>query len=220
MNISKGLGAAALFAVFVAGCSGAMPEPTSKETTGVAQQAAKTCVQNVLCIQGDHWDSTLCMCVPNTCISADDGPCGGFTSNPCTCGDGLVCVPNPIPDIPGTCEVDRCCPIGWDMYQCNEENGSKGYNCHNPALGCPSSLACGGGCDIEVTHRCQAVCDPIVCPAGETWDPTRCACIQPCSTAADCTGPLPGVCKICANGTTGCAHFACLDNACEVVYCE
>ena len=40
-----------------------------------------TCVDTVLCIQGDHWDSTLCQCVPNP-------PPPG----PCPCATGQLCV--------------------------------------------------------------------------------------------------------------------------------
>jgi hypothetical protein len=181
------------------------------------------CVDNVLCIVGDHWDPTLCKCVPDAdagvCISSEDGPCGGFTTHPCTCAPGLTCVPNRIPDIPGTCQPARCCPASWDMYSCKEENGSAGLNCHNPLLGCASSLTCGGGCDFEVTGRCP-VCDPLVCPAGETWNPVVCKCEPPaCATAADCTGPLPDLCMQCPSGGTGCAHWTCVAGTCEVAYC-
>jgi hypothetical protein len=138
------------------------------------------CIQNVLCIRGDHFDRTLCKCVPDAdagaCISQEDGPCGGFIQNACQCAAGLVCVPNRIPDLPGTCEPARCCPLGWDMYACTEENGSGGFNCHNPLLACPSSLSCGGGCDFQVQGQCP-VCDPIRCPAGETFDRTLCQCV-------------------------------------------
>jgi hypothetical protein len=156
---------------------------------------------------------------PAVCVSQEDGPCGGFTQNPCVCATGLVCKPNPIPDIPGTCEPNRCCPVGWDMYKCNEENGTTGLNCHNPKLACASSLVCGAGCDFEVTGRCP-VCDPLVCPAGEHWDSTQCKCVPGCSTAADCSGPLPDLCMVCDGGGNGCAHWACVAGACQVAYCQ
>jgi hypothetical protein len=155
------------------------------------------------------------------CVSQEDGPCGGFTTNPCTCAQGLACKPNRIPDIPGTCEPTRCCPAGWDMYKCNEENGTTGLNCHNPLLACASSLTCGGGCDLEVSGRCP-VCDPIACPAGERWDSSLCKCVSGCATAADCSGPLPTLCKVCSPGSTGsgCAHWACVAGSCQVAYCN
>jgi len=155
---------------------------------------------------------------PSTCISQEDGPCGGFTQNPCTCAPGLKCVPNRIPDIPGTCEPARCCPAGWDMYSCREENGGTGLNCHNPRLACPSSLICGVGCDFEVTGVCP-VCDPVVCPQGQTWDSALCKCVG-CVTAADCTGPLPALCEVCTNGQEACAHWACIAGVCEIAICQ
>lgn len=156
---------------------------------------------------------------PSACISGEDGPCGGFTTHPCTCAPGLICKPNRIPDIPGTCQPNRCCPVGWNMYRCNEEDGTTGLNCHNPKLGCASSLTCGTGCDFEVSGRCP-VCDPIRCPVGERWDSALCKCVPGCTTAADCSGPLPALCKICEKGGTGCAHWACSANKCEIAYCQ
>ncbi len=153
------------------------------------------------------------------CLSQEDGPCGGFTQNPCTCAPGLVCEPNRIPDIPGTCEPARCCPVGWDMYTCNEENGSTGLNCHNPELGCASSLVCGAGCDFQVRGRCP-VCDPLVCPAGSRWDVSLCKWVPGCATGSDCSGPLPALCMVCDGGGSGCAHWACMAGVCEVAYCQ
>jgi hypothetical protein len=134
------------------------------------------CLDSILCIRGTHWDAAQCQCLPDACISQEDGPCGGFTKNPCRCAPGLVCVPNRLLDLPGTCEPDRCCPLGWDMYACKEENGSLGLNCHNPQLGCLSSSTCGGGCDVEVTHRCPVFCDPIPCGPGRVFDKSLCGC--------------------------------------------
>jgi hypothetical protein len=203
----------------VSACDG----PPAAEPAAARQQAAAItaphCVQNVLCVKGSHWDPIVCKCVPDLCVSAEDGPCGGFTTHPCSCAPGLTCVPNRIPDVPGTCQPARCCPVTWDMYQCKEENGGSGFNCHDPSRACPSSAVCGGGCDFEVSGRCP-VCDPLVCPAGQVWDSVRCKCIQPCETATDCTGLLPALCRTCVDGAAGCAHWVCRAGACEVAYCK
>lgn len=197
------------------------------ESTPVAGEPAalsvrpRKCTQNVLCIVGDHWDPVRCKCVsdaPPVCISQEDGPCGGFTQNPCRCAPGLKCVPNRIPDIPGTCEPARCCPTGWTMYSCQEENGGSGFNCHNPQTGCPSSSICGQGCDMEVSGVCP-VCDPIACPAGQVFSSTLCRCVG-CNTAADCTGALPQLCEVCDDGSSACAHFACVNKSCQVAICN
>jgi hypothetical protein len=90
--------------------------------------------------------------------------------------------------------ASRCCPAGFSMYSCQEPDGGKGFNCHNPQLGCASSLTCGGGCDFEVVGRCP-VCDPLVCPTGQTFDRTLCRCVpspvdagtvQACTNDAQC----------------------------------
>jgi hypothetical protein len=48
-----------------------------------------------------------------------------------------------------------CCPANWLMYPCTYADGGTGQACHNPALGCASSLTCGEGCDRVVTGRCD-----------------------------------------------------------------
>jgi hypothetical protein len=48
----------------------------------------------------------------------------------------------------------RCCPPSWLMLACTYTDGGVGLNCHNPALKCPSSTACGEGCDFVVAGRC------------------------------------------------------------------
>jgi hypothetical protein len=63
-------------------------DPTLCECVPPADAA---CVDNVLCIQGDHWDSTLCRCVPDgaTCKKAAD--CKGPLPQYClVCSDGTA----------------------------------------------------------------------------------------------------------------------------------
>jgi hypothetical protein len=215
----------AIVSGWLVACSAVDPESAGSQSQSLAASDAGVCIQSVLCVNGDHFDSVLCRCVPGdagaaACISKEDGPCGGFTQNPCKCAADLVCVPNRIPDVPGTCEPRRCCPVGWDMFTCNEENGSTGLNCHDPRLACASSLRCGAGCDFQVTARCP-MCDPVVCPSGETFDSKLCKCIPSgCKTAADCTGPLPQLCQVCADGGSACAHWSCVAGRCQVALCQ
>ena len=74
--------------------------PTADRTCGWIQVSCPaTCVENVLCIQGDHWDSALCQCVPNPPPPAQ-----------CPCASGQLCVTQiggpAIPAAPpGQCEV-------------------------------------------------------------------------------------------------------------------
>jgi len=56
--------------------------PSADGTCGWTQvKCPPTCVDTVLCIQGDHWDSTLCQCVPNS-----------PPPSPCPCTAGQICV--------------------------------------------------------------------------------------------------------------------------------
>ena len=146
----------------------------AEASSGVSDSGSPgdACVDNVLCLLGSHWDPTVCKCVPGACVSQEGGPCGGFTSNPCTCASSLVCVNNPIPDIPGTCGR-------------------------------------------------RAVCDPIPCGVGQTWDTALCECSPPaCTTGADCTGPLPQTCVVCGDwGGNACAHWGCSVGMCLIEYC-
>jgi Antistasin family len=54
----------------------------------------------------------------------------------------------------GAVDGGACCPTGWDLYSCTYPDGGAGSACHNPQLGCASSLTCGQGCDGVVTGRC------------------------------------------------------------------
>jgi hypothetical protein len=40
-----------------------------------------------------------------------------------------------------------------------------------------------------------------------------------CEVASDCKGLLPMYCRVCANGKTACAHFACESGKCKVETC-
>jgi hypothetical protein len=153
-----------------------------------------------------------------------------------------------------------CCPTGFDLYACHEASGAAGFACHNPALGCASSLTCGQGCDPQVSGRCQCVqtgacivgyhpdptlckcvpnedagtvppvdakpacVDNVLCIQGDHFDTTICGCVpnkspNTCNNATDCTGALPALCQLCADGGTGCAHFTCVAGQCQVAYC-
>ncbi len=54
----------------------------------------------------------------------------------------------------GGSDAGKCCPVGYDLYSCSLNAGGTAQACHNPALGCPSSLTCGVGCDYITTGRC------------------------------------------------------------------
>jgi len=91
-----------------------------------------------------------------TCVSVDFDwpPAGGSTSVTGVIGevtDGEV-----ADDGGAIAEGGTCCPASWLMYACTFPDGGSGQACHNPAMGCASSLMCGEGCDRVVTGRCDA----------------------------------------------------------------
>lgn len=73
----------------------------------------------------------------------------------------------------------------------------------------------------------QPTCvDNVLCIQGDRFDTTLCECVPDtspttpsCMTATDCTGALPALCQLCADGSAGCAHFTCVAGQCQVAYC-
>jgi hypothetical protein len=76
-----------------------------------------------------------------------------------------------------------CCPANYDLYSCTFPDGGSGFACHNPAMGCASSLTCGQGCDPVVTDRCGGHSD-----AGSDGGPTT---LQWWNTCGDPVCRLP-----------------------------
>src|SRR5579884_1541876 len=102
------LAVAILGSSFVACAGDRGPDTTSSTST---PQSTTACPLAVPCPEGSALNPATCQCAPaadaGACVSGEDGPCGGFTTHPCRCAHRLVCVPNRIPDLPGTCERRR-----------------------------------------------------------------------------------------------------------------
>ena len=107
------------------------------------------CVQNVLCIKGDHWDRQLCKCVPDACVSQEGGPCGGFVAHPCTCAPGLECVSSGIPDVGGTCKASGGCATASD---CKGPLPQLCEKCQDGTSVCAHWICAAGRCE---TALCQ-----------------------------------------------------------------
>jgi hypothetical protein len=126
-----------------------------QNTDGGSLYADGGCVQTVLCTQWAHWDPTRCQCVVNPPDAAGDGRSDSAEA-------GRIDAPEAGPrDAERTDSADgaptdagACCPVTWSMYQCQFPDGGTGLACHNPAMGCASSLTCGQGCDPVVSGRC------------------------------------------------------------------
>jgi len=79
-----------------------------------------------------------------------------------------------------------CCPTNFSLYSCQHENGTSGMACHNPALGCASSLVCGNGCDPEVSGLCECV-QNVLCVIGSHFDHNLCKCVPDATADAGAT---------------------------------
>jgi hypothetical protein len=170
------------------------PTPKAPATGGSATGGSTTprtttigtgpCVDNVLCVAGDHWDSTACKCVPNaTDAGAGDagggGPC--VETVLCIVGDHwdstlCKCVPNPpppdagAPDDGGTCVDNVLCILGyhWDSGACkcvpNAQACMDAGECRGflPAL----CLVCADGATACAHWTCTAAgtCAIAYCP--------------------------------------------------------
>jgi hypothetical protein len=90
----------------------------------------------------------------------------------------------------------------------------------------------GGSCEAA-----GGTCTPLVpdaCEYGSIGDATQYSCggglgveccLPPqadnsCQDASDCSGLLPQFCRECSDGTTSCAHWSCVENACQIASCD
>jgi hypothetical protein len=72
--------------------------------------------------------------------------------------------------------------------------------CENGSIGDATEYSCGGGLGVEC-----------------------CLPAQPdnsCQADTDCSGILPQFCRQCSDGTTSCAHWSCVEGACQIATCN
>lgn len=85
---------------------------------------------------------------------------------------------------------------------------------------CGPETTCQANPDPNFPGVC-VFCERTQCAEGQRWDRASCQCITPCRAADECKGALPDLCKVCPAGESGgCAHWSCVDNACQITYCE
>jgi hypothetical protein len=154
-----------------------------------------------LCSDGSsacpHWecDNGTCQINLGSCPPQPQA-CGGIAG--IQCPSGMICVDNPTDscdptkggaDCPGECVVKQFCG-GIAAIQC-----PGGWNCiDDPTDSCDPN---NGGAD------CGGICVPAPPP-------------PQCTTAADCTGPLPLACLLCSDGSSVCPTWDCVNGACQV----
>ena len=152
-------------------CTAACPAPLPLPIYGVQRSwsgeyfvsgscGASACTSSVCAPSGRY--------VAKMCVHRDLDPGAPFCNSSATPTCALVPFDWPPPagvtEITGTvgAEADAgtdagaCCPSTWPMIDCTFSDGTAGFDCHDPALGCASSQTCGGGCDFVVSGRCDA----------------------------------------------------------------
>jgi len=124
-------------------CSAVGPSVNPGSTGGTSGTGGSgTCVDNVLCIRGDHFDTTLCKCVPDV----DAGP---------VCIDNVLCIRGDHFDT----TLCKCVPDKVAGTQCSTAADCKGAL---PAL-CEQ---CANGSTACAHFECVAgACQTVICPA-------------------------------------------------------
>jgi hypothetical protein len=170
-----------------------------------------TCIETQLCVRGRHWDRTTCACVSDS--AAGSGGASGQSGAGGAAGMAF-------------CVQNQLCVRGghWDPMLCHcVVDGPPGETCGVDTCGanehcCQVASAADGTC----APRCQSVCpgQPCKAPAPDA------GAADSCSTARDCTGPLPHICALCAKpdggvpSGSGCAHWACKQGQCTMALCD
>ena len=164
----------ALGFTLVAACSSVGPSVNPGSTGGTSGTGGTgvtgTCVENVLCIRGDHFDTTLCKCVPD----ADAGP---------VCVDNVLCIRGdhfdttlckcvPDADAGPVCIDNVLCISGdhFDTTLCKCVPDQAGNECKT-AADCKGALPalcerCASGSTACAHFECVAgACETVICPA-------------------------------------------------------
>jgi hypothetical protein len=140
---------------FLFGAQGKGCQPLPASDAGVdasppRESDGSVCIDNVLCIRGDHFDPVACKCVPDEDASS---PPDAETSQEAA-SDGRVCVDNVL------------CILGdhWDPVACKCVPGcASAGDCHG-ALPQVCVAQCDGGPGACAHFACRAgVCDTVIC---------------------------------------------------------
>ena len=144
------------------GCPASCAAPQRMTATGVKRTwdgtyyASSTCGSSAACVArscvaAGHYTARMCA-YRDVGGSGPSGFCSPAQTPECT--DVSFDWP-PAASIEGSIGAGDCCPASWSMYACTYPDGGSAFACHNPALGCASSLTCGEGCDAVVDGRCD-----------------------------------------------------------------
>jgi hypothetical protein len=88
---------------------------------------------------GGHWFNMT----RSTTLSGKDESCGGFTTQPKQCADGLVCIYGGVPDVPGKCQPANPCQEAGGECVALAPGACKGQ------VQDARAFSCGGGLGVE-----------------------------------------------------------------------
>ena len=123
------------------------------DVPGVCTEPADAaCVDNVLCILGDHWDPAQCKCVPDADAEAEVD--AGATPDARVCLDNVSCIGGDHWD-PAQC---KCVPMAPEGGACTVAT-----DCHG-ALPQLCVQTCDGGPGACAHFACKnGVCETVLC---------------------------------------------------------
>ena len=177
MSTKRNARALILLGLVLTACNGATTTdgqgPTSGGTASTSG-GATVCVDNVLCIQGSHWDSTQCKCISSSTTAAggmtsmggmmSTGGMSAQTSSGSACVDNVLCIQG----------------SHWDSTQCKCVSSSTTAAGGMTSMGDTTSM---GGTSAKTTTGSACV-DNVLCIQGSHWDNTQCKCVPSSTTAA------------------------------------
>lgn len=187
--------------------------------------------ENIFCPAGSSCKSTAQgnLCVPADCTNVGCPPGGTCKNGACVPAcDGVKCPGQQLCQ-DGAC-IDPCaniqCPMGTT---CQGGQCVSPCNCYAGDAGCAGQA--GAVCDVNNTNECvQPTCKGVMCPPGQTCDPTTGKCAGFCDPSVKCPDGQkcvdPGGCVPLCNGVSCGAGFicdpktgTCADTSCQGVSC-
>ena len=151
-----------------------------------------TCVDNVACVEGSHWDPSTCTCVfePIVCQTDQDCPAGDYCAFPA----GFICPPNA-----DCAQLKTCQPI-CELPEC-----PMGFHINTALCRCepPPPCSCGPGllCVQQIGGPAVSpgFVPPITCQPPPPGPCNGCACLNTNVVRCQASSTQSDVC-VCDNG--------------------
>jgi len=174
------------------------------------------CVEDQLCMVGLHFDRSRCSCVPNQDAGAVDTPVIDARAADTRVVDAATVDSHGI-------DASAADTRGIDVARPTDTACIDNVLCIRGDHFDPALCRCVPDLDaaVDLGPRVDAACvETVLCVRGDHFDPALCRCVPDgCSATSECTGALPALCQLCSDGSSGCAHFACVAGQCTIAYC-